>query len=680
MLDQSITTLKGVGAKTADKFAKININTIGDLLKYYPRQNAYLDYSKLKKIAQLNVGVREIFTAIIFSVQKKQSRHKMSFTVVVVKDETGYIEFFLFDGQQYKARQLSVGDTLIITGKVENSKIRRILTNPDFQILELEDQVEKVLGILPTYSLSNTLTQKKISELVKKSLIVAGEAIQDYLPKKMLDEQKLLPLATAITNIHFPQSFEMLKKAQTRIKFDEFFFLTWHLHNSLSKNQIGFVHQVDEKKIAEFIKTLPYELTIDQQLAWQEIATDMQNELPMFRLLQGDVGSGKTVIAVLALLLTVQNGCQGAIMVPTEILAGQHYETIKNLLGVMNINIALLTGSIKAQDKKLILEQLAAGIIDIVVGTHALIQETVTFKKLMLVITDEQHRFGVSQRIALVEKSRETPDVLVMTATPIPRSLAQTVYAHLNISTIKGLPANRKKIITLLYASSRSAEIYQGVIRQVNSGRQVYIVCSLIDQSENFSAQAVTDLYEQLSSSVFKNIACALLHGKLAPREKEDIMQSFVSGATKILFATTVVEVGVNVPNANLIVILNAERYGLAQLHQLRGRVGRSSYQSYCVLITDTDSEDSLQRLEVLRSSSDCFELAEFDMKQRGIGELLGLKQHGGSGLFLADIFTDKEILLTAQKLCQKILACEKMSSEVATNIEKQKNNIYLNN
>lgn len=680
MLDQSLITLKGVGTKTADKFAKLNINTIGDLLKYYPRQNAYLDYSKLKTIAQLTVGMREIFTATIFSIQKKMSRHKTSFTVVVVKDDTGYIEFFLFDGQQYKIRQVSVGDTLIITGKVENNKIRRILTSPDFQIVDPDDQEKTTLGILPTYGLSNSLSQKKVGEVVKKSLQFVGESIEDYLPQKIIDEHNLLPLSIAIKNIHFPQNFNMLKQAQLRIKFDEFFLLTWYLSNRQNKEQQGFVHKVAKKKIDDFIKTLPYELTSDQALAWQEIALDMQDSRPMFRLLQGDVGSGKTVIAVLSLLLTVQNGWQGAIMVPTEILASQHYETLKTLLLTMNINIALLTGSIKASDKKIIAEQLQSGAIDIVVGTHALIQESVNFKKLALIITDEQHRFGVSQRSALVAKASEAPDILVMTATPIPRSLAQTVYAHLGISTLKVLPANRKKIITLLYRSNRNEEIYQGVIRQVAAGRQVYIVCALIDQSENFSVQALTDLYEQLSKNIFKDISCALLHGKLSPQEKELVMQSFVRGDTKILFTTTVIEVGVNVPNANLMVILNAERYGLAQLHQLRGRVGRSSHQSYCALISDTDSEDSLQRLEIVRSSSDCFELAEFDMKQRGIGELLGVKQHGGSGLFLADIFVDHDILKKAQASCREVLACKEMNRDLEMKLAKQQNNIYINN
>ena len=422
----------------------------------------------------------------------------------------------------------------------------------------------------------------------------------------------------------------------------------------------------------EVIKNLPFALTEAQQQVWHEIAQDMAGDKPMHRILQGDVGSGKTDISVLALAKAVENGHQGCLMAPTEILAAQHYATLLDYLEPLGVRVALLTGGMRVKARRELLLNLELGLLDVVVGTHALLQEDVRFADLSVAITDEQHRFGVNQRAVLANKSQQAPDVLVMTATPIPRTLALTIYGDLDISVMKGRPPGRKQVQTLCYTEERRREVYAGLVRQVQAGRQAYVVCPLIEQSEALEARSAEQVYDELCRDFLQGIPCALLHGRLRGAEKDAIMQDFVDGKIKVLVSTTVIEVGVNVPNATLMVIENADRFGLAQLHQLRGRVGRGSEQSFCVLLTTADSPEALSRLRVLHDSDDGFYLAEQDMNQRGAGQLFGLRQHGLPDLRIADIMRDVETIAEVRKLALEQLRTPEAWQEIRRLVELQ--------
>lgn len=434
----------------------------------------------------------------------------------------------------------------------------------------------------------------------------------------------------------------------------------------------GIAQRAQGTLVDDVIKNLPFALTEAQQQVWHEIAQDMAGDKPMHRILQGDVGSGKTVISVLALAKAVENGHQGCLMAPTEILAAQHYATLLDYLEPLGVRVALLTGGMRVKARRELLLNLELGLLDVVVGTHALLQEDVRFADLSVAITDEQHRFGVNQRAVLANKSQQAPDVLVMTATPIPRTLALTIYGDLDISVMKGRPPGRKQVQTLCYTEERRREVYAGLVRQVQVGRQAYVVCPLIEQSEALEARSAEQVYEELCRDFLQGIPCALLHGRLRGAEKDAIMQDFVDGKIKVLVSTTVIEVGVNVPNATLMVIENADRFGLAQLHQLRGRVGRGSEQSFCVLLTTADSPEALSRLRVLHDSDDGFYLAEQDMNQRGAGQLFGLRQHGLPDLRIADIMRDVETIAEVRKLALEQLRTPEAWQEIRRLVELQ--------
>lgn len=670
---EPVTSIRGIGNKKAADLAALNIYTVGDLLEHYPRQDGYADFSRLKKIAELTVdGSKQLFKATVYRV-RNGFNGKQRFTIVTVRDETGYADLYFFMAQRFFAKKYKPDTVLMITGRVKGGRNVKMVSEVNCQVIDSD--YEQGLGIVPTYNLAGNLTQKGMTILIKNALAKAEQELPESLPASVLEKCALPDRVSALKNIHFPANWQLLAEARRRFIFEELFLLQCGLlyyRSHRQEERQGVKHGIDSEKLRQVLEHLPFELTADQKRVWQEISLDMQDVKPMHRILQGDVGSGKTVVSALALAKAAENGYQGCIMAPTEILAVQHYETLKEYLAPFGMRVALLTGGMRVKERRNLLMDLELGLIDVLVGTHALLQEDVKFAKLSLVVTDEQHRFGVEQRAKLTNKSEYAPDVLIMTATPIPRTLALTVYGDLDVSLMKGKPPGRKPVKTLCYTEEKRQEVYAGVVRQVQAGRQVYVVCPLIENTGMIEARSVENVYDELVQDFLKDIPCALLHGKLKASEKDNIMEEFSSGKIKVLVSTTVIEVGVNVPNATLMVVENAERFGLAQLHQLRGRVGRGSEQSYCVLLTPADSPEALARLQVLRDSDDGFYLAEKDLELRGAGQLFGLRQHGLPDLRIADILRDTEVIVQARAMAQSLLKNESDWQEMLTYVERQ--------
>ena len=511
---EPVTTLKGVGVKKAAELAALNIFSVGDLLEFYPRQGAYLDYAKLKKIKELDVdNSKQIFKATVYQVKNGYGASRRSYTSVKVRDETGYATLYFFGGQRYKAQKLKPDTVLQITGRVRQGRTTKSVSEVDVQPLEQDEG--KTPGIVPVYALSGNLTQKNLRTWISEALRLAAEDLPESLPAKVVSQCNLPDRYTALKNIHFPESWEALRRAKQRFVFEELFLLQCGLlyyRQQSHDNREGIKHAADGALVKDVMQGLPFELTAAQQQAWREISLDMQDKKPMHRILQGDVGSGKTVISALALAKAVENGYQGCIMVPTEILAAQHFETLEQYLQPCGVRIALLTGGMRAKARRELLLNLELGLVDVVVGTHALLEEDVRFANLSLTVTDEQHRFGVEQRARLSNKSANAPDVLVMTATPIPRTLALTVYGDLDISVMKGRPPQRKPVRTLCYTDERRREVYAGLVRQVQAGRQAYVVCPLIEESDVLAVHSAERVYEELKRDFLQDIPCALLH------------------------------------------------------------------------------------------------------------------------------------------------------------------------
>ena len=658
---EPVTSIRGIGKKKMADLAALNIYTVGDLLEHYPRQESYADFSRLKTISELTVdGTKQLFKAKVHRVRDGFGSRRMNYTVVTVRDETGYADIYFFAGQRYMARKFKVDTNLMVMGRIKGGAVAKMVSEAHCTIID--EAFEQGLGIMPTYSLAGSLTQKNMQAWIKEALAKAEQELPESLPTSVLKKCALPDRITALKNIHFPASWQALAEARKRFVFEELFLLQCGLlyyRNQRQDERQGLKHGADGERLQQIIEKLPFKLTPAQKKAWQDISLDMQDVKPMHRILQGDVGSGKTVISALALAKAAENGYQGCIMAPTEILAVQHYETLTEYLAPFGIKVALLTGGMRVKERRSLLMDLELGLIDVLVGTHALLQDDVRFARLSVVVTDEQHRFGVEQRAKLANKTAYAPDVLIMTATPIPRTLALTVYGDLDVSLMKGRPPGRKPVQTLCYTEEKRKDVYAGLLRQVQAGRQAYSVCPLIENSEMLNARSAENVYDELVQGVLKNIPCALLHGRLKPAEKDAIMTDFSAGKIKVLVSTTVIEVGVNVPNATLMVVENAERFGLAQLHQLRGRVGRGNEQSYCVLLTPSDVPETLARLQVLRDSDDGFYLAEKDLEQRGAGQLFGMRQHGLPDLRIADILRDTEVIVQARAMAQSLLKNE---------------------
>lgn len=664
---EPVTRLKGIGPKKALEFENINVVTIGDLLNHFPRQGCYLDYSHIRTIGELTTGGEmQLFRGTIVRMNNRRSARNLKYATITIGDGTGFAEIVLFGAQTYMTRVYHTGDEVLVIGKVMPGRTAKSVTGASLSHVK-EDGAEAP-GILPTYDLTGSLTQNQVRGAVRQALALARKELPECLPEKILRAKQFLPRLEALENIHFPKSPELLEKARQRLIFEELFFLQCgllHHRVEIKKDSQGIKMARCGTMVRKVLDNLGFSLTDSQKKAWQEIDDDMQSPEPMNRLVQGDVGSGKTALALLALAKAVENGYQGCLMAPTEILAEQHYQEMQKVLEPAGIRTALLTGGLSAKTRRQVLEGLADGSIQAVVGTYALIQDKVVFHSLALAITDEQHRFGVAQRAKLQAKSQYAPHVLVMTATPIPRTLALTVYGDLDVSLMKGLPPGRKPVRTLCYTEDKRPAVYQGMVHQIREGHQAYVVCPLIEESEGVDAKAAEELYEELTSTYLRGIPCGLLHGRLKPEEKDAVMESFARNETKVLITTTVVEVGVNVPNATLMVIEGADRFGLAQMHQLRGRVGRGSAQSYCVLLTASTNPVTLERLQIMRSCSDGFLLAEKDLELRGAGQFFGLRQHGLSDLYIADILRDTDTLVEARKAAQWAMGNPSIAKEV---------------
>lgn len=642
-LELPLEAVKGVGEKTAEQLHAAGLDTIYDLITFLPR--AYEDFSEVVQVADIRPGKRTI-RAHCEKVEIKRVRRGMTVTTAVLSDGTAKLNAVWFN-QPYRAAQLKGDDEYYFSGTFEFSYNRYQLTNPSAE--KVSDMPVSTDRIVPIYRAIKGLK----SQLVRKLLIELRPYVRvlpDPLPDDIVKSQKLLPYADALLALHFPKNSDDIERARERLAFDELFDLLLaaelnkQSHASLKGWQIPF----DQIAVKDFVAGLPFQLTDAQRRAAWEIIQDFERDVPMNRLLQGDVGSGKTVVAGLAARQAASSGFQSAIMAPTEILASQHAETLTALLQPFGVTVGLLTGSVKGKAREELYKQIASGGVDVVVGTHALIQDAVTFHRLGFVVIDEQHRFGVAQRQQLLHKSDHMPHLLAMTATPIPRSLALTVYGELDISVLNERPKGRKPILTKLWSPNSRSQLYDLIEEQLAQGRQAYVICSLIDDNADNELKSVQAEYKKLRVGPFKHRQIGLLHGKLKPAEKEAVMADFASGKTDILVSTTVVEVGVDVPNATVIMIENADRFGLAQLHQLRGRVGRSEHQSYCYLVM-SDSKAPSKRLREIEKSNDGFHLAQVDLDLRGPGEIYGRAQHGDLNLQVATL-GDTQLIARAQR------------------------------
>ncbi len=650
MLNENIQYIKGVGPKKAEKMSKLGIETIGDALYYFPRQ--FEDRSHEKKIFQLEDSEKVTVKVRINNIVNLKV-NKMTITRFEVSDETGRASLIFFN-RAYLRNSFRVGDIVRVFGSVKIQKNSKI----EMHNCEIEyEKLEKNTGIIvPVYSLTYGVSNKDVMGVIRNIFENADISIKDYFPSNILKKYNMCDINFAIRSMHFPTRKEDLKVAMFRLIFEEFLFMQLGLFSIKGGNNcVKGIEFKSSSKLNEIESSLPFNLTKAQKKALNEILDDMQSPRAMNRLVQGDVGSGKTVVAQMALANAVLNGYQGAYMAPTEILAKQHYESFKQFFDDKEIKVELLTGSSKKKQAEEIVESLKKGEIDILIGTHSLIEDRVEFKNLGLVITDEQHRFGVRQRAKLSSKS-ENPDVIVMTATPIPRTLALILYGDLDISIIDELPPGRKPIETIAIEKNKRKKYYMSNVRsEIEKGHQAYIVCPLVEESEILEVQSATEVYEELSNEIFPDLRLGLLHGKMKAKEKDEIMEAFKNHELDILVSTTVIEVGVNVPNATLMIVENSERFGLSQLHQLRGRVGRGSEKSYCTLIYDSKTNICKQRMNIMEETNDGFKISEKDLEIRGPGDFFGTRQHGLPELKVANLFKHIKILRMAQKEAREI-------------------------
>ena len=653
-LQDKVDKIKGVGTKKSQLLNNMKIQTVEDLLLLFPRK--YEDRREIQYIMEAPFDKDVLVKGKVITKQFKGNPYNKKTPLrILVEDSSANLEVLFFNGK-YLMNYFNIGSEYTFYGKISLNNGRRQMAHPEFHVL---NDKEDIRGIIPVYPLTEGMTQGNLRKLIKENIYLA-EDIEEWLNDEIVSKYKLCSPSYALTNVHFPSDIRQVQEARYRMVFEELLVLQtglFYIKKGMSQKENGVI--ISDVPIGEFIDCLPFELTSGQKRVWDEIQVDLRAGKPMNRLVQGDVGSGKTVVAELAMYKTVKNGYQAVMMAPTELLAKQHYNSLKRHFEPLGISVDLLCSSLKAKEKKEVLDRLEAGITNILVGTHAIIQPNVKFKSLGIVITDEQHRFGVNQRILLADKGKN-PNVLVMTATPIPRTLAVILYGDLDISIIDTMPKGRKPIKTFLRYDNSRSDIYEFVRNEIKKGRQAYVVAPLIEDSESIDCRSAEELYEELSSS-YSDIRVGLVHGAMKQEDKDNVMSSFADGKIDVLVSTVVIEVGIDVSNATIMVIENCERFGLAQLHQLRGRVGRGREQSYCILVCGKESKVAKQRNDIMVSSNDGFVIAEEDLKLRGPGEIFGTRQHGIPELFISDLVKHVNILEDVKQVASDIIKKDPM-------------------
>lgn len=649
-ISKDIQYLKGVGEKRAELFKKKGIKTVEDLLYYFPRSHE--DRSQMKEIADCTEGETVCLSVTVFSpVREARIRKNLLISTMVVSDETGALNVVWYNNRYVKG-QFMTGDEYILYGKITRNRGKMEIVNPVFE----KKGAERFTGkIVPLYPLTEGLTQKILQSSMELAIKEAGR-LREYIPEDIREKYHIAEINYAMKNIHFPEDFESYNIARERFVFEELLILqlalSGHKDTNTERESVVFG---DILCVRDFVKTLPFPLTGAQKRTLNEILGDCKSGKMMNRLVQGDVGSGKTAVAAAAIYTAVKNGHQAAMMAPTEILALQHAQTLSEFFSGMDINVVMLTGSMKAKEKRLAYDMISTGTADVVVGTHAIIQDTVEFSDLALVVADEQHRFGVEQRARLASKGNN-PHMLIMSATPIPRTLALILYGDLDISVIDELPPGRKPVKTYAVGEKMRKRVFAFLEKNVKDGMQAYVVCPLVAETEKSDLQNAEMLAEKLQS-VFPDFRVGLIHGRMKPKLKDEVMDGFVRGEIQILVSTTVIEVGVNVPNANIMIIENAERFGLSQLHQLRGRVGRGAEQAFCILLAHGNNEVTKKRMETMCISNDGFYISEQDLQLRGPGDFFGTRQHGLPEMKIANLFEDRDILALSQMAAEEIMA-----------------------
>ncbi len=658
MIDKtSIKELKGIGEKTQRLFEKVGVSTVGDLIRYYPR--GYDVYEEPIPVSELEEGRTQTVSGAIYGRVQVSGTAKMQVTTLYLKDLTGTLKVIWFR-MPFLRSTFAKGGSLTLRGRVLRRRDGLVMEHPEM-FYPSEKYADRLNTLQPLYGLTSGLTNNAVMKAVRQALD-GMDLAADSLPGRLRLKYGLAEYNYAVRGIHFPEDKEVFYHARERLVFEEFLAFILSIRKLKDKNEkLANEYRMEMKpEVEAFVQGLPYQLTDAQQKVWTEILRDISGDTAMSRLVQGDVGSGKTIVAVLALMTAALNGYQGAMMAPTEVLARQHYESVTSLFETygIKIKVVLLTGSMTAKEKRRAYDQIECGYAKIIIGTHALIQGAVNYDCLALVVTDEQHRFGVKQREAFARKGG-VPHVLVMSATPIPRTLAIILYGDLDISVIDELPANRLPIKNCVVDTGYRQTAYTFMKKQVAEGRQCYVICPMVEESESIEAENVIDYASMLQSEMGDGICVAYLHGKMRQTEKDDIMDRFGRNEIQILVSTTVIEVGIDVPNAAVMMVENAERFGLAQLHQLRGRVGRGSHQSYCIFMSGSKSKETKERLSILNKSNDGFKIASEDLRLRGPGDLFGIRQSGLMDFRLGDVYQDAKILQMANEAADELLETE---------------------